>query len=208
MLRRGLYLITRESADTRALARTVAAALDGGAVMVQYRDKSTDAARRLEQAETLSALCIAHGVPLIINDDVKLARACGARGVHLGEHDGEIATARAQLGLEALIGVSCYDDLERAHAAARQGASYIAFGSFFSSPTKPGARRAHRDLLRDSATLGLPRVAIGGITVDNAPALIAAGADMLAVISAIFDAPDPRRATQAFARLYEQVFHA
>lgn len=201
--RRGLYLVTRETADTAALLRTVEAALRGGARLVQYRDKSTDTARRREQAQALAAACASAGVPLLINDDVELALASAAAGVHLGEHDGGIADARARLGPHALIGVSCYDSLERAQALAAQGADYLAFGSFFASPTKPGTRRAQPALLREAARFGLPRVAIGGITLANAGELIAAGADLLAVISAVADAADPESAAQAFTALYD-----
>jgi thiamine-phosphate pyrophosphorylase len=200
--RRGLYLVTRETTDGAALLRTVEAALRGGARLVQYRDKSADAARRLGQAQALAAACAGAGVPLVVNDDVDLALACGAAGVHLGERDGAVADARARLGAGALIGVSCYDSLERAQALAAQGADYLAFGSFFTSPTKPGARRADPALLREAARFGLPRVAIGGITLANAGELVAAGADLLAVISAVADAADPEAAARAFTALY------
>ncbi|HQX25915.1 MAG TPA: thiamine phosphate synthase, partial [Pseudomonadota bacterium] len=136
------------------------------------------------------------------NDDAKLAQAVGAAGVHLGADDGDVAAARDLLGADAIIGASCYDSLDRAATMAADGADYLAFGSFFPSPTKPVARRAEPALLRAAARLGKPRVAIGGITPDNAPALVDAGADLLAVISAVVDAADPRAAAQAFARLY------
>lgn len=201
-LPRGLYLVTRETADTPALLRVVRAALEGGAALVQYRDKSHDAARRQAQALALRESCEACGIGLIVNDDVALARTVAAAGVHLGVGDASVAEARDALGADAIIGVSCYDDPARAHAATRAGADYLAFGSFFASPTKPAARRATPALLADAARFGLPRVAIGGISAENAGALIEAGADMLAVISAVFDAPDPRAAARAFARLY------
>jgi thiamine-phosphate pyrophosphorylase len=202
-LRRGLYWVTRETADTAALMGIADAALRGGARLVQYRDKSTDATRRRTQAQALVAACRTASVPLLINDDVELALSSGAAGVHLGEHDGGIADARARLGPHALIGVSCYDSLERAKALAAQGADYLAFGSFFASPTKPGARRAQPALLREAARFGLPRVAIGGITLANAGDLVAAGADLLAVVSAVADAADPRAAARAFTALYD-----
>jgi thiamine-phosphate pyrophosphorylase len=201
-LRRGPYLVTRETADTTALLRVVRAALRGGVVMVQYRDKSTDAARRTAQALALRAVCAEHAVPLLVNDDVELALRVRAAGVHVGEHDADPAAARAALGDSALVGVSCYDDLDRARTLAARGASYLAFGAFFSSGTKPNARRASPELLRASAQWGLPRVAIGGITADNAAGLIAAGADLLAVVSEVFDAPDPERAARALARAF------
>jgi len=202
-LRRGLYLVTRDEPDSARLLAIVAAALAGGAVAVQYRDKSLDRALRLAQARALVDCCSQHGVPLIVNDDPELAREAGATGVHLGEHDATLAAARAVLGPNALIGVSCYDDAARAHAAARAGADYVAFGAFHASPTKPGARRADPSLFAATAGLGLPRVAIGGINRDNAAPLVSAGADLVAVISAIWDAPDPKAEALAFARLFE-----
>jgi thiamine-phosphate pyrophosphorylase len=147
-------------------------------------------------------LCAAHGVPLVVNDDVELAIAVGAAGVHLGEHDADPAQARAQLGAQAIIGVSCYDSAARAARLAALGPSYLAFGSFFASPSKPNARRAEPEVLAQAAPWGLPRVAIGGITLANAAPLVAAGADLLAVISAVFDAADPRAAASAFAELF------
>ncbi|MCQ4167444.1 thiamine phosphate synthase [Tahibacter harae] len=195
----GLYAIT--NGPRPDLIPAAAAALRGGAALLQYRDKTADAPRRREEAAALQALCAAHGALFVVNDDIELALACGARAVHLGEDDGDIAAARARLG-DAVIGVSCYDDLERARRLAAAGADYLAFGAFFPSPTKPQARRASLDLLRDSAGLGLPRVAIGGIRPDNAAALVAAGADYLAVISDLFEAPDIAAAAAAYARLF------
>ena len=196
----GLYAIT--DGPRIDLLEVVAQALAGGARVLQYRDKTADAARRHAEAAALKQLCDTHTVPLIVNDDVALAVAVGAAGVHLGRDDDDVAAARAALGAGAIIGVSCYDSLERARAAAAAGADYVAFGAFFPSPTKPQAVRASLDLLRQSATLGVPRVAIGGITPDNALSLVEAGADFLAVISAVFGAPDVRAAAQRFARLY------
>jgi thiamine-phosphate pyrophosphorylase len=178
----------------------VAAALRGGARLVQYRDKSDDNARRLDEATALAALCREQGALLLINDDVELAAASGAHGVHLGKDDVEIATARRRLPGDGLIGISCYNQLERARQAADQGADYVAFGSFFPSPTKPHAARAELDLLRCARLeLSLPVVAIGGISPENGAALVRAGADMLAVISAVFAAPDITAAARAFA---------
>ncbi|WP_109125421.1 thiamine phosphate synthase [Dyella sp. C11] len=197
---RGLYVIT--DGPRPDLLEVVAQALAGGARLLQYRDKTTDQARRLTEARAIRALCAARQVPLIINDDVELARQCGAAGVHLGEDDGDVAAARAVLGEDAIIGVSCYDSLERAHQLTDAGADYIAFGAFFPSPTKPNARRASFDLLRQTAALGIPRVAIGGITPDNGESLIDAGADYLAVISAVFGDSDVRGAAARFAQLF------
>ena len=197
---RGLYAIT--DGPRADLLDASAQALAGGARVLQYRDKTTDATRRHAEALALKRLCDARAVPLIINDDVALAAAVGAAGVHLGRDDGDVAAARAALGEDAIIGVSCYDSLALAEAAVEAGADYVAFGAFFPSPTKPNAVRASLDLLRRSATLGVPRVAIGGITPDNAPSLVEAGADFFAVISAVFAATDTRAAAQCFARLY------
>ena len=200
---RGLYAI---SDGPRAdLVEACAAALDGGVAILQYRDKTTDSARRHAEAAALQALCARHGVPLIINDDIELAAAVGAAGVHLGEDDAAFATARAQLGANAIIGVSCYDSLERARQMAAAGADYLAFGAFFASPTKPAARRATPELLRAAKALDRPLVAIGGITADNAPSLIEAGADAIAVISALFGAPDVCAAAHRFADLFEPI---
>jgi thiamine-phosphate pyrophosphorylase len=197
---RGLYAIT--DGPRADLLDVCAAALDGGAAILQYRDKTSDEARRLNEARALQALCARHAVPLIVNDDVGLAHAVGAAGVHLGEHDGDVATARARLGADAIIGVSCYDSSQRARQLAAAGADYIAFGAFFPSPTKPAARRADTSLLTGAATLGIPRVAIGGITPDNARALIDAGADAIAVITALFGAHDVRAAARRFSDLF------
>lgn len=197
---RGLYIITDGPRDD--LLDKVTQALAGGAKLLQYRDKSTDAARRHREAAALKDLCTAHGVPMIVNDDIALAHAIGADGVHLGASDGDLAAARATLGPDAIIGVSCYNSLERARELAAAGADYLAFGAFFPSPTKPHAPRAPLELLRQSAALGLPRVAIGGITPDNGASLVEAGADYLAVISAVFGAADVRAAAQSVADLY------
>jgi thiamine-phosphate pyrophosphorylase len=196
-LERGLYLITPDDADTARLLLRVHPLLAHVACL-QYRNKSATPALRREQAAALLPLCRAAGVPLVVNDDAGLAAAIGVQGVHLGEHDGAIAPARAKLGANAIIGASCYDELARAERAAAEGASYVAFGAFHPSPTKPNARHATPRLLQDAARLGLPRVAIGGITPDNAQPLIAAGADLVAVISGVFDAPDPLQAARAY----------
>jgi thiamine-phosphate pyrophosphorylase len=198
---RGLYAI---SDGPRAdLLDACAAALAGGAAVLQYRDKTAEHDRRLHEARALQALCARHRVPLIVNDDIGLAVASGAAGVHLGEGDAPIDEARARLGRNAIIGVSCYDSLARARQFAAAGADYLAFGAFYPSPTKPHARVATPHLLREANALGLPLVAIGGITHDNAPLLIEAGADAVAVISALFGAPDVRAAARRFADLFD-----
>ena len=200
----GLYALTDTGLTPGAkLTAAVEAAIRGGARLVQYRDKSGDAARRAEEARALVELCRGHGVPLIVNDDVELAAAADADGVHLGKDDGDPAAARVRLGPRALIGVSCYDSLERAVAAARAGADYVAFGSFHPSDSKPGAVRPPASLLGDARRrLGIPLCAIGGITPENGAALVAAGADMLAVIRGLFAAPDVTAAAKTYARLF------
>ena len=196
----GLYLITPETPDTARLLARVAPLLAEGVTWLQYRQKGASAPLRLEQARALQALCVAAGVPLIINDDVELAAAVGAAGVHLGEDDGDLAAARARLGAAAIVGASCYDELARARRAVAAGASYVAFGAFFPTRSKATTRRASPALLADAAGLGVPRVAIGGITPDNTPALAAAGADLVAVIGGVFDAADPVAAVRAYLR--------
>ncbi len=196
----GLYAITGGPRDD--LVTVAAQALAGGARILQYRDKTREAARRRREAQALQAVCLEHGVPLIINDDVQLAAVVGAAGVHLGRDDDAPRAARAVLGPDAIIGVSCYDSLARARRAIADGADYLAFGAFFASPTKPDAPRATPALLRRAAAWDVPLVAIGGITADNGKPLIAAGADFLAVISSVFDAPDVRQAAQRISDLF------
>ncbi len=201
----GLYAITPDSNCPPAqLIQQVAAAIHGGARLIQYRAKSATAAERRTTATALLATCRAAQIPLIINDDVALAAAIGADGVHLGRDDPDPRVARAQLGDAALIGVSCYNELARATAAAQAGATYLAFGSFFPSPTKPAAARATPELLTAAQELGLPLVAIGGITPHNGSVLLAAGAQMLAVVSGVFDQADISAAARAYNSLFLQ----
>lgn len=206
-LPRGLYVLTDSTLiPDEKLIPAVAAAIAGGAVMVQYRDKSDDADKRRWEAQDLVNLCRPVGVPLIINDDVALAAAVGAAGVHLGRDDGDITSARAALGPGAIIGVSCYNELERAVAAEAAGADYVAFGSFYPSTIKPGAVRATIELLHQAKErLRLPVVAIGGINADNGARLVAAGADLLAVISGVFGHTDVRAAARHLADLFARV---
>jgi thiamine-phosphate pyrophosphorylase len=200
----GIYAITPETADTERLLAQVDAALAGGVAAVQYRDKSGDVARRHEQASELAALCRRYGVPLIVNDDLRLADLAGADGVHLGRDDGSLREARIILGPKKFIGASCYQSVDLALAAQAAGADYVAFGSFFASPTKPAAPRAALDLLHAAApAVHVPLVAIGGITLANAPQLLDAGADSLAVLSALFDAADVRAAAHDLNQLFE-----
>ncbi len=196
---KGLYLITPDELETARLVKRVGAVL-GQATLLQYRNKSANDALKRSQIAALQPLCRARGVPLIVNDDLALAAEFQTDGVHLGEHDGDPLAARALLGIKAIVGVSCYNNLERARWAAAQGANYLAFGAFFASSTKPLTRRASLDLLRNSADFGLSRVAIGGITQDNAGTLVTAGADLIAVISGVFAAADPLAAAIAYRK--------
>ena len=189
---RGLYAITPETADTLRLLDQVQQAIDGGVTLLQYRAKTLAPALREAQAQALATQCRSQGVALIINDDMALARSCNAAGVHLGRDDsaswgGDSADSKHPL----IVGISCYDSLQMALDAQQTGASYVAFGSFFPSRTKPDAVRATLSLLREARRqLDLPIVAIGGIDLDQVDPLIEAGADAVAVISALFEAPD------------------
>lgn len=201
---RGVYLITPDDADTARLLARVEPLLAAGPTWLQYRNKTASSDLRHEQARALQALCAAHGVPLIINDDPALALAVGAAGVHLGGTDGDVGAARALLGPQAIIGASCYDQLENAERAVAAGASYVAFGAFFPTTTKVTSSRAHPDLLRQSAALGVPRVAIGGLSPDNVGPLIDAGADLLAVVSGVFAATDPVATLRAYLARFQE----
>jgi thiamine-phosphate pyrophosphorylase len=193
-MKRGLYAITPTRVDLDAVRR----ALDGGIALLQYRAKPPGA----DEAARVVAVAKEYGVPLIINDDTALALSSGAAGVHLGREDGDLASARMQLKGK-LLGASCYNSLEAASAAVRAGADYVAFGSVFNSPTKPAAVRADLSLFKEARKLGVPLCAIGGITLDNAPQLVAAGADLLAVITDLFDAPDITARARGYARLFQ-----
>jgi thiamine-phosphate pyrophosphorylase len=197
---RGLYAITPDLADTEALLRKVEEALKAGVAMLQYRNKILSKDKRLLQAKELAPLARGYGVPFIVNDDVEIALAVGANGAHVGKDDGDLALARGKLAGK-ILGASCYDDLEKARAAARAGADYIAFGSVFPSPTKPEAVRAPLSLFQHN--LGVPLCAIGGITIDNAPTLVAAGASLLAVITDLFDAPDIAARAGEYRKLFQ-----
>jgi len=199
---RGLYAITPDTDNSEQLIEQVSAALDGGARILQYRNKGSDAVRRLWQANILKSLAQSRGAIFIVNDDVALAEAIRADGVHLGRDDDAIAAARARLGEAAIIGASCYNSLELARSAVAAGASYVAFGAVFASGTKPGAVHAPLSLFADAATLGVPRVAIGGITADNAGQVVAAGADAIAVIGGLFDGDGIAERAATLAALY------
>jgi thiamine-phosphate pyrophosphorylase len=202
---RGLYALTPEETDTAALVAHVRAALAGGAVAIQYRHKAASPALAREQAGALKAVCRTAGVPLIVNDDIALALEVGADGVHLGRDDGDLVAVRARLGSERVLGASCYDELTRAVAAARAGVDYVAFGSVFPSPTKPHAVHAPLTLFTEAKqSLAIPLVAIGGITLDNAPRVIAAGADAVAVITALFEDGEVEARARAFQSLFKE----
>ena len=195
---RGLYAITPEIADSETLLRSVAQALEGGIAMLQYRRKD---GQRLDEARNLARMCRDRAVPFVVNDDIDIAIASGADGAHLGRDDGDLAAARSRLKGK-ILGVSCYNSPDAAHAAVAAGADYVAFGSVFPSPTKPAALRAPLSLFGAARALGVPLVAIGGITLQNAPQLIAAGADCLAVISDLFEAPDIAEKARAYSKLF------
>jgi thiamine-phosphate pyrophosphorylase len=201
----GLYAVTPDLGNTTDLAARVAAALAGGAAAIQYRNKSADAALRRAQSLSLARVQAIRGGLLIVNDDAALAAEVGADGVHVGADDMDIAGAREIVGPDRIVGVSCYNDLALARDAVAAGADYIAFGSFFPSAVKPDARRAEIELLRSARTLGVPVVAIGGIDALNAPILIHAGANAVAVITAVFDAPDIEAAARAIAAGFPRI---
>jgi len=194
---RGLYAITPEAAESVALLAMLQDALEGGAALVQYRRKKRD----VLEAKEVVRLARRHGVPIIVNDDIELALEVSADGAHLGREDGDLRAARARLA-GRILGASCYDRLELAQAAVATGADYVAFGSVFASPTKPRAVRAPHCLFIRARNLGVPLAAIGGITLENAPQLISAGADLLAVISDLFEAPDIGLRARQYGKLF------
>lgn len=201
----GLYAVTPDLGDTSELTHHVRLALQGGARILQYRNKSADAALKARQAQALRELTREFGATFIINDDARLAAQVDADGVHLGGEDGSVAAARRLLGSQKLIGASCYNRVPLAVEVVRQGADYVAFGAFFTSSVKPGAVRATVDMLRQAKTgLRVPIVAIGGITQQNGAALVEAGADALAVISALWNAPDIEASARGFSTLFSR----
>ena len=203
---RGLYVIADSSqlGNARLLER-VEPALRGGARIVQYRDKSADTQRRHREAQALRSLCTHYDALFIVNDDPRLAAEVGADGVHIGRADASVREVRSVMHAEAVVGCSCYDELARAVTAEEEGADYVAFGSFFPSRVKPDAVRPEVDLLqRAKRRLAVPVVAIGGVTLDNARGLVAAGADALAVITGVFAQADVEAAARALQSLYQQ----
>lgn len=202
---KGLYAITPDELDTDKLLRQVEQAFQGGAAVLQYRNKLAEAPLQLEQAAALREITRRFGTTFIVNDDVQLALQVSADGVHLGADDGDIAAVRAVLGYDKLIGASCYNRAPLALEAVRQGADYVAFGAFFPSSVKPGAVAAEVSMLKSvRRELKVPIVAIGGITIENGGQLVAAGADALAVISALWQASDIAQAAKEFSRSIEQ----
>ena len=200
----GLYVITDASLiDERKFTDTIKQTLDGGANIIQYRDKSNNVKKHRQQASDIKRLCEQYKTIFIINDDFKLAKEIDADGVHLGSNDSAYDTARKALGNNKLIGITCYNQFDLALKAQSQGADYAAFGSFFSSSVKPDAVSADTHLLeRAKLKLSIPVCAIGGITLDNSTELITAGADMLAVISAIFSSHDIKDTCQTFSHMF------
>ena len=201
----GLYAITPDEPSTEILVSKVGLALRGGAAVVQYRNKTAGPDLRREQGRALAALCRQAGACFIVNDDVALALELDADGAHLGAEDGDLAAARKQLRQGKLLGASCYDRIELAQAAVQANVDYLAFGSVFGSVTKPAAVHAPLAVFAQARRrFSLPLVAIGGITLQNAPQVFAAGADAVAVISALFDAGDIAACAAGFTRLYQQ----
>lgn len=204
MTLRGLYAITDSQLLAGKLLAYVEAALDGGLTLLQYREKSSDDARRLREAEALRELCARYNTRLIINDDAELAARLGV-GVHLGQTDGPLTPARALLGPKAIIGSTCHSQVDLAEQAAKEGASYVAFGRFFNSSTKPGAPTATLDVLDQARSqLKLPICVIGGITLENAAPLVAHGADLLAVVHGLFGADSAQEVTRR-AKAFNQL---
>lgn len=201
---RGLYAVTPDETGDERLAALAGQVLAGRPALLQYRNKLAGPSQRRAQAAALLDLCRAAGVPLIINDDLALALDIGADGVHLGRDDGDLAAARRALGSGRILGVTCYADLERARAGAAAGVDYVAFGAMFPSSTKPTAPPAPFALLsRAKAEFGLPVAAIGGITLDNAAQVAAAGADLIAVVGDVFAAPDPAARAAGYRALFQ-----
>lgn len=200
--RHGVYAITPQTEDTPALLSLCQQALAAGVELLQYRSKNQTAARQHDEASALAELCRQHQVPLIINDNIDLCLAVAADGVHLGRDDGDIKEARARLGADKIIGVSCYNEWARAQAGQAAGADYLAFGACFPSATKPSAVQCPPALLQQARSLGLPVVAIGGITAENGASLVHAGADLLAVISDLFQAKDIARRMAQYRALF------
>jgi len=202
---KGLYAITPDSADLNTLIQKTKSAIEGGAFMVQYRSKIQDRDVKMQQCAAILRLCREYEIPCIVNDDVEMCRVLEADGVHLGEKDDNIAEVRHILGEDAIIGSSCYDQLDRAKSAQKEGASYVAFGAMFPTSTKPNAPRATLALLKEAKReIQIPIVAIGGITVNNAHDVIKTGIDAIAVINSLYEAKSIKETAETFAKMFHQ----
>lgn len=200
---RGLYAITPDSVDLKTLIHKTQLAIQGGAFMVQYRSKIQDHAVKMQQCDAILRLCRDHNVPCIVNDDVEMCRILKADGVHLGEKDDNIAEVRHILGDDAIIGSSCYNQLDRAKIAQKEGATYVAFGAMFPTSTKPHAPRPTLALLKEAKReIQIPVVAIGGITVNNAQDVIEAGVDAIAVITSLYESKTIKETAEAFTKMF------
>jgi len=201
---KGLYAITPDSADLNTLIQKTKSAIEGGAFMVQYRSKIQDRDVKMQQCAAILRLCREYEIPCIVNDDVDMCRILEADGVHLGEKDDNIAEVRHILGEDAIIGSSCYDQLDRAKSAQKEGASYVAFGAMFPTSTKPNAPRATLALLKEAKReIQIPIVAIGGITVNNAHDVIKTGIDAIAVITSLYEAKSIKETAETFAKMFQ-----
>lgn len=201
---KGLYAITPDSADLNTLIQKTKSAIEGGAFMVQYRSKIQDRDVKMQQCAAILRLCREYEIPCIVNDDVDMCRILEADGVHLGEKDDNIAEVRHILGEDAIIGSSCYDQLDRAKSAQKEGASYVAFGAMFATSTKPNAPRASLALLKEAKReIQIPIVAIGGITVNNAHDVIKTGIDAIAVINSLYEAKSIKETAETFAKMFQ-----
>ena len=200
---KGLYVITPDMTDLNTLIHKTKLAIEGGAFMVQYRSKMQDRVVKMQQCAAILRLCREYDVPCIINDDVEMCHILEADGVHLGVNDDNIAEVRRILGEDAIIGSSCYDQLERAKQAQKEGASYVAFGAMFPTPTKPRAPRATLALLKEAKSeIHIPIVAIGGITVNNAHDVIETGIDAIAVITSLYEAKSIKETAETFLKMF------
>ena len=201
---KGLYAITPDSADLNTLIQKTKSAIEGGAFMVQYRSKIQDRDVKMQQCAAILRLCREYEIPCIVNDDVEMCRVLEADGVHLGEKDDNIDEVRHILGDDAIIGSSCYDQLDRAKSAQKEGASYVAFGAMFPTSTKPNAPRATLALLKEAKReIQIPIVAIGGITVNNAHDVIKTGIDAIAVITSLYEAKSIKETAETFAKMFQ-----
>jgi thiamine-phosphate pyrophosphorylase len=200
---KGLYAITPDMADLNTLIHKTQLVIESGAFMVQYRSKIHDRDVKMQQCAAILRLCREYGVPCIINDDVEMCRILEADGVHLGVNDDNIAEVRHILGEDAIIGSSCYEQLSRAKQAQKEGASYVAFGAMFPTPTKPRAPRATLALLKEAKSeIHIPIVAIGGITVNNAHDVIETGIDAIAVITSLYEAKSIKETAETFLKMF------